>query len=59
MKSNLRLIGDVHGKYEKYHQLLRKAKFTVQTGDFGFDYRTLSGVNARRHRIVGGKSRQL
>ncbi|MEE9579944.1 MAG: metallophosphoesterase [Nitrosomonadaceae bacterium] len=54
MKSNLRLIGDVHGNYEKYHQLLRKAESTVQLGDFGFDYQTLSNVDARQHRIVGG-----
>ena len=54
MKTNLRLIGDVHGHYEHYHQLLRKARSSVQVGDFGFDYMTLRGVDARRHKILGG-----
>lgn len=54
MQANLRLIGDVHGKYKKYHQLLRKAKNTLQIGDFGFQYDTLVAVDAKRHRIIGG-----
>lgn len=54
MTSNFRIIGDVHGKYKQYHRLLRKAKFTLQVGDFGFDYTTLKGVDARRHKILGG-----
>lgn len=54
MKTNFRLIGDVHGHYRKYHQLLRKAQSTLQIGDFGFEYTTLSAVDARRHRIIGG-----
>ena len=51
---NFRLIGDVHGKYERYRLLIRKARFTIQLGDFGFDYKTLGSVNARSHRILGG-----
>lgn len=54
MQTNFRLIGDVHGHYGKYHRLLRKAKSTLQIGDFGFEYTTLSAVDARRHRIIGG-----
>lgn len=54
MKANFRLIGDVHGRYGPYHRLLRKAKSTVQVGDFGFKYETLSAVDARRHMILGG-----
>lgn len=54
MRTNFRIIGDVHGQYEQYHRLLRKARFTLQVGDFGFDYTTLKNVDARRHRIVGG-----
>lgn len=54
MKTNFRLIGDVHGHYEYYHRLLRKAKSTVQVGDFGFKYTTLSLVDAKRHKILGG-----
>jgi len=54
MKSDLRIIGDVHGHYKQYHQLLRKAQNTLQIGDFGFDYTTLAAVDARHHRIIGG-----
>lgn len=54
MDVNLRVIGDVHGRYDCYHRLLGKSKSSIQVGDFGFDYETLSGVDARRHRILGG-----
>jgi len=54
MKTTFRLIGDVHGHYGKYHQLLRKAQSSLQVGDFGFEYTTLAAVDARRHRIIGG-----
>lgn len=54
MITNFRLIGDVHGKYGQYHRLLRKARHTIQIGDFGFDYNTLSNVDAEQHRILGG-----
>lgn len=54
MKANFRIIGDVHGHYEHYHRLLRKARSTVQVGDFGFNYDTLKTVAAQRHRIIGG-----
>jgi hypothetical protein len=54
MITNFRIIGDVHGHYERYHLLLRKAKFTLQIGDFGFDYSTLASVDSERHRIIGG-----
>lgn len=53
-KINFRLIGDVHGKYEQYHRLLRKTRYTVQVGDFGFKYETLIGVDEARHRILAG-----
>jgi len=54
MKANLRLIGDVHGHYGRYHRLLRKAQATIQLGDFGFEYNTLSALDARQHRVLGG-----
>ena len=54
MAIDFRIIGDVHGNYLKYHQLIKKAHTTLQLGDFGFDYSTLRHVDAKRHRIVGG-----
>ncbi len=54
LKTHLRIIGDVHQRWGQYHLLLRKAHFTLQLGDFGFDYTTLSTVDADRHRFLGG-----
>lgn len=54
MKANFRIIGDVHGHYEEYHHLLKKANHTLQVGDFGFNYKTLLGIDARQHRVIGG-----
>lgn len=54
MKTNFRLIGDVHGHYEHYLPLLREAQSTIQIGDLGLDYTILSSVDAKRHRVFGG-----
>lgn len=54
MKTNFRLIGDVHGHYGRYHRLLHKAQSTIQVGDFGFKYTTLSTVDAKQHKVLAG-----
>lgn len=54
MQANFRIIGDVHGQYGRYHRLLRKAQSTLQVGDFGFEYATLSAIDAGRHRVLAG-----
>ena len=51
------LIGDVHGKYEKYHRILsrqEKNPYTLQIGDFGFRYETLKNVDHTKHLILPG-----
>jgi Calcineurin-like phosphoesterase len=51
------LIGDVHGKYKRYHEIIREKDrhpHTIQLGDFGFDYRTLDNVDPKNHVFVGG-----
>jgi predicted phosphodiesterase len=51
------VIGDVHGKYKRYHEIIRETErhpYTVQLGDFGFDYETLLNVDHNKHKIVGG-----
>ena len=51
------LIGDVHGKYDRYHKIIRQKDrhtYTVQLGDFGFTYQTLDNVDSTRHQILGG-----
>lgn len=57
MKKNVTVIGDVHGKYDKYHKIVRQTEvhpYTVQLGDFGFKYETLKNVDHNRHVIIGG-----
>ena len=48
------LIADVHGKYDKYLKLTEKHPYTVQIGDFGFNYDVLKGINAEYHRMFFG-----
>jgi len=51
------LIGDVHGKYEKYHRILSRREenpYTLQIGDFGFKYDTLKNVDSTKHLIIPG-----
>jgi hypothetical protein len=51
------LIGDVHGKYDRYHKIIRQTDrypYTLQIGDFGFKYDTLNNVDPEKHKILGG-----
>ena len=51
------VIGDVHGKYERYHRIVRRTEenpYTVQLGDFGFKYDTLANVDSTKHLIIPG-----
>lgn len=51
------LIGDVHGKYKRYHEIIRETDrhpYTVQLGDFGFNYETLKNVDPKHHVFIGG-----
>lgn len=51
------LIGDVHGKYDRYHKIVRQSErhpYTLQVGDFGFKYDTLNNVDPEKHKILGG-----
>lgn len=55
MKSQLRILGDVHGKYDKYLPLTKKANYSLQVGDMGFDYRYLTRtLDSDCHKIIGG-----
>ena len=51
------VIGDVHGKYKRYHEIIREKNrhpFTIQIGDFGFNYETLKNVDPKHHVFIGG-----
>lgn len=51
------IIGDVHGKYRRYHEIIREKDrhpYTVQIGDMGFDYSTLDNVDPKKHVLIAG-----
>jgi hypothetical protein len=51
------LIGDVHGKYRHYHEIIREKErypYTLQVGDFGFNYDTLLNVDPNHHVFMPG-----
>lgn len=51
----LRIIGDVHGKYDKYAHVAAGAEYSLQVGDMGFDYRYISRiVDSAKHKVIGG-----
>lgn len=57
MNNSITLIGDVHGKYKRYHEIIREQDrhpYTIQLGDFGFDYGTVFNVDDEKHKIIGG-----
>jgi predicted phosphodiesterase len=54
---SLTIIGDVHGKYERYYKIIRQSDIhphTIQLGDFGFKYNTLANLDPNNHKILGG-----
>jgi predicted phosphodiesterase len=51
------VIGDVHGKYDRYYKIVRQTErypYTVQLGDFGFKYTTLDKLDPNNHKIIAG-----
>ena len=61
MNNFITLIGDVHGKYERYHKIIRQIDnypYTLQVGDFGFKYDTLKNVDSTKHLILPGNHDQ-
>ena len=51
---SLRVIGDVHGLYPDYKNLISNRKYSVQVGDFGFSYDALEDLDSNNHKIIGG-----
>lgn len=50
----MRIIGDVHGHFRHYHNITKDCNYSVQLGDFGFDYQTLNLIDANHHKIIPG-----
>lgn len=53
---SLVVIGDIHGKTDKYLELTQQHEYTLQLGDFGFsgDYNVLQFVDSLHHRFFMG-----
>lgn len=61
MKKQLMLIGDVHGKYHKYQELIQIAEDkninSIQLGDFGFELEHIwhrNNIDCDNHKILFG-----
>lgn len=57
MKDSITLVGDIHGKYKRMHEIIReknKHEYIVALGDVGFDFSTLDNVDPDKFKIVGG-----
>lgn len=57
MGNQITIIGDVHGKYRRMHEIIREKdryEYIVQLGDLGFSYDTLDNVDPNKFKIVGG-----
>ena len=51
----LRLVGDIHGRYETYFKLIEGIPYSLQLGDMGFRYIPLMEfVDPERHKFVPG-----
>jgi predicted phosphodiesterase len=51
---SLTVIGDVHGKYERYVNMARKRPSTLQIGDLGFKYNCLANLDPENHKFIPG-----
>jgi len=57
VKNQITLLGDIHGKYRRMHEIIRetdKHEYIVQIGDLGFDYKTLDNVDPNKFKIIAG-----
>jgi predicted phosphodiesterase len=57
MNNSITLVGDIHGKYKRMHEIIREKdrhEYIVQIGDLGFDFSTLNNVDPDKFKIVGG-----
>lgn len=50
----IRLVGDIHGEYDKYFDIIKDADYSVQVGDMGFSYLRLQKIDHKKHVFIGG-----
>lgn len=53
MKAPFSVIGDVHGNYDKYLEIIEESDFSVQLGDMGLNYDKIFDVSMN-HRFIPG-----
>lgn len=54
----IRVIGDVHGRYKEYLDLIKDQEYSIQVGDMGFDYSTIASRDVKRHLFLLGNHEQ-
>lgn len=52
--STVRIIGDVHGKYQEYIALTKGCDYSIQIGDMGFNYDAISNLDGACHKFFRG-----
>lgn len=59
---SIRIIGDVHGKFDEYKKVVGRSSHSVQLGDFGFvsewNQLSYSGLDPSCHKIIKGNHDQ-
>jgi predicted phosphodiesterase len=52
----VRIIGDVHGNYQKYLEIIKESEYSIQIGDLGlnYDFFKKNNVNSNNHVFFGG-----
>jgi hypothetical protein len=48
------LLGDCHGKYSKYLDIVKDTEYSIQLGDYGFNYSSLKSVDCNKHKVLFG-----
>jgi len=54
MRDCLTLCGDVHGNISAYIDLIKNSRFSIQLGDLGFNYKLLTNISSKFHKILAG-----
>lgn len=52
--NKIRIIGDVHGKFDEYLKIASDAEYSIQLGDMGFDYEHMESLPMGKHFFIGG-----
>lgn len=54
MKKKIRVIGDIHGDYEAYQQIISEVDKSIHVGDFGIGFRNDDFQRSEKHRFIRG-----